>query len=247
LNSGLESKGVAMKLALKFPGDDLRTDMTDRMFFREVVRAANVLGFRYCAYVIRAPFPLHRPHTEMFDNHPRAWRMRYQERGYLAVDPVMQHGLRSLLPMTWVDRWAEGPDGYWEDARAHGQRYGWAQSCRDSNGTLGVLMLAREWRPVTAAELRETGPQLSWLTQRTHLEMSRRLMSRLMPDLDIVLTGREVDVLRLVAEGLTAPEIARHLRITLRTAKFHINNCCVKLRARNKTAAAIRAVLLGLI
>jgi LuxR family transcriptional regulator len=41
--------------------------------------------------------------------------------------------------------------------------------------------------------------------------------------------------------------VADILRIAERTVNFHINNAVVKLNANNKTAAAIRAAVLGLL
>jgi LuxR family transcriptional regulator len=220
---------------------------TDRAFFRETVAAANSLGFRYCAYVMRVPFPLDKPHTEMFSNYPRAWQERYRQRNYLALDPAVRHGVRSTLPMTWAEPHPAPKEKFWKEASASGLRFGWVQSCRSADNTLGVLILAREQAEVTADELGEKGPLMSWLAQMTHLEMSRRVLQRLMPNLRIELSPREVTILRMMAEGLTIQEAADRSGITHRTAKYYVNRCCVKLHAPNKTAAAIRAALLGLI
>ncbi len=55
------------------------------------------------------------------------------------------------------------------------------------------------------------------------------------------LSEREVEVLKLVTEGLSNREIARKLFISPGTAKTHIHNLCGKLGVRNRTEAAIRA------
>ena len=60
------------------------------------------------------------------------------------------------------------------------------------------------------------------------------------------LSEREVEVLRLVTEGLSNREIAGKLYISLGTAKTHIHNLCGKLGVRNRTEAAMRAKDLGL-
>jgi DNA-binding NarL/FixJ family response regulator len=61
------------------------------------------------------------------------------------------------------------------------------------------------------------------------------------------LTTREVEVLRLMVEGLANKTIARRLSITENTVKYHVNGVLAKLGAATRTEAAIKAVRLGLI
>ncbi|MDQ2714958.1 MAG: response regulator transcription factor [Chloroflexota bacterium] len=55
------------------------------------------------------------------------------------------------------------------------------------------------------------------------------------------LTGREVEVLRLIATGATNREIAEHLVISEGTVKNHISNILSRLGLRDRTQAAIYA------
>lgn len=61
------------------------------------------------------------------------------------------------------------------------------------------------------------------------------------------LTVREIEVLRLVAEGSTNRSIANDLGITEHTVKFHVNSILGKLSAESRTAAAMKAVRKGII
>lgn len=61
------------------------------------------------------------------------------------------------------------------------------------------------------------------------------------------LTPRELDVLQLLAEGLSNREIAERLGITDHTVKFHVNTILSKLDAHSRTEAVTRAARLGLI
>ncbi len=61
------------------------------------------------------------------------------------------------------------------------------------------------------------------------------------------LTPREVDVLRLVREGLTNPEIADRLVLSPRTVHAHLRSVFTKLDVTTRTAAALKAGDLGLI
>jgi DNA-binding NarL/FixJ family response regulator len=60
------------------------------------------------------------------------------------------------------------------------------------------------------------------------------------------LTGREYEVLTLVADGLTNDEIARHLYISPGTAKTHVRHLLTKLDARDRVQLAIIAHRTGL-
>jgi two-component system, NarL family, nitrate/nitrite response regulator NarL len=65
--------------------------------------------------------------------------------------------------------------------------------------------------------------------------------------LGVELTGREREVLQLLAEGLPNKTIARHLEISEHTVKFHVNAILSKLGAQSRTEAVVRASRLGLI
>jgi DNA-binding NarL/FixJ family response regulator len=61
------------------------------------------------------------------------------------------------------------------------------------------------------------------------------------------LTRREIEVLELVAEGLSNKAVAARLRISDQTVKFHLTSISGKLGALNRTDAVGRAVRRGLI
>jgi DNA-binding NarL/FixJ family response regulator len=61
------------------------------------------------------------------------------------------------------------------------------------------------------------------------------------------LTSRELDVLRLLADGLPNKAIAARLGISDQTVKFHVAAICGKLGVANRTGAARKAIALGLV
>jgi NarL family two-component system response regulator LiaR len=85
-----------------------------------------------------------------------------------------------------------------------------------------------------------------------HPTIARKLIHKLgqpsdLPPTEDPLTEREVDVLRLVARGLSNQEIAAQLVISERTAGTHISNILAKLHLANRTQAALYALREGLV
>src|ERR1035441_5205918 len=74
--------------------------------------------------------------------------------------------------------------------------------------------------------------------------IARRLLDTLARE---ELSQRELEVLRLVAGGLTNKEIAQRLFISAKTARNHVASCLEKLGVTDRTEAATTAVRRGLI
>jgi DNA-binding NarL/FixJ family response regulator len=62
-----------------------------------------------------------------------------------------------------------------------------------------------------------------------------------------LLTTRELDVLKLVTDGYTNPQIASQLIISLETVKTHIRHILAKSSVVDRTQAAVEAMKLGLL
>ena len=88
---------------------------------------------------------------------------------------------------------------------------------------------------------------MSWLAQAAHQGLSRLLVPKFLPEATVELTAREIAVLRWTADGKTSHEVGELMHISERTVNFHVTNTLIKLNAPNKTAAAIKAAILGLL
>jgi LuxR family transcriptional regulator len=216
-------------------------------FFTRLACAAKGLGFDFCSYGMRLPVPIVAPKLVMLNNYSTDWQQRYAQQDYLAVDPTVAHGSRSVLPLVWSERLFEQSRPFWEDARAHGLHVGWSQSCHDGRGVAGLLTLARSHDALSEQELQHNAHNMSWLGQAAHEVLSERLMERLVPEASVQLTSREAEILRWTADGATSGQVSGKLHITERTVNFHITNVLMKLGVQNKTAGVVKALTFGLI
>ncbi len=64
---------------------------------------------------------------------------------------------------------------------------------------------------------------------------------------DRIVTKREVEVLQLIADGCSTPEVAEQLFISQKTVKNHLASIYHKLDARDRTQAVLKAVRMGIV
>jgi DNA-binding NarL/FixJ family response regulator len=110
-----------------------------------------------------------------------------------------------------------------------------------ANGYLLKDASVEEVAEAIRAVARGQGALSSMLTAKV-LDRLGQLLRRVPDDEGPRLTGRELDVLRLVVKGLTNREIARDLFISQNTVKNHVRNILEKLHVRTRTEAATFAV-----
>ena len=98
------------------------------------------------------------PQTTLLGNYAPAWRERYASANYLNVDPTVAHALTSTRPLVWTDDVFAHAGAFWEDARGHGLRVGWAQPAHDLKGKASLLTLARSDDAMSPLELGDKAP-----------------------------------------------------------------------------------------
>jgi DNA-binding NarL/FixJ family response regulator len=117
-------------------------------------------------------------------------------------------------------------------------------------GAAGYLLKDASQRDVVTA-IRQVLRGESLLNQDLATQLLRRLAGEAggspRPRPPERLTPRELDVLRLLAQGQTNREIARRLVVSVGTVKVHVEHIIAKLGVSDRTQAAVRAVELGLL
>ena len=116
-------------------------------------------------------------------------------------------------------------------------------------GAAGYVLKDASRREVVTA-VRQVLSGESPLDPKLSAQLIRRLASQTResrPAHTDELTHRELEVLRLIAEGKTNAEIAQTLFISVGTVKVHVERIINKLDVSDRTQAAVRAVELGYI
>ncbi|SQI40232.1 Transcriptional activator protein lasR [Leminorella richardii] len=235
-----------MKINLYKTYESLSKSKNKDTFFATLQKAAKNLGFEYCAYGVRSTYPVSSSKTHVINNYPDDWNLKYQLNNYFEIDPTVHHGLRSTQAFIWEESIHQESSFFWEEAKSFGINYGMSQAQKDAQGRIGMLSFASANNNLDDKSLIVHAPSLIWLSQIAHARLSEYLIPQEGTEADFQLTKREKDILRWTAEGKTSNEIAIVMSISDRTVNFHINNIIKKLSVSNKTAAAVKALVLNL-
>ncbi|WP_236872896.1 LuxR family transcriptional regulator [Burkholderia sp. LA-2-3-30-S1-D2] len=215
--------------------------------FLELTADVRALGFEYCSFGLRIPFPVTNPQFMLQSNYPEPWVKRYVSQNYFAVDPTVRHGLSQLMPMIWRADTPTQSFEFWKEADHFGLRHGWCMPSVSRTGAIGLVTMVRSSEPIDECELEEKGYQMSWLANTANCAMSMHLLAQRAPEYAVELTARERESLQWSAAGKTYVEIGKIMHVDERTVKFHLVNAMRKLNASNKTEAAVKATILGLL
>ena len=116
------------------------------------------------------------------------------------------------------------------------------------NGATGYV-LKDEALETLARAVRAVARGASWLSPAVARQVVERAVGDVTaPEVPLTpLTPRELEVLRLLAQGLDNAAIARKLVVTRRTVQNHVSNIYGKLNLASRTEAALYAIRCGLV
>lgn len=176
------------------------------------------------------------------------WVHRYVSQGYVSIDPVIQVGLRGILPLDWKDV-REANDtvkDFFGEAREFGlSRQGLSIPIRGVHGETAMFSLNsdrtdREW----ASDKRRLMRDFQILSHHFH---TRVLEIHNVQKEKVELSSKELECLKWVAAGKTTFEIGIILHISERTVRFFLESARAKLGTVNSVQAVARAIRLNLI
>jgi LuxR family transcriptional regulator len=151
-----------------------------------------------------------------------------------------------MLPILWSEELFAQVPTLWEALETQGLQHGWSQAIHDErSGFCSILSLARSHCPITAFELYENLGFSVFMGRHLHALITQTLPKKAETPPPSHLSAREIDVLKLAADGKTAYESARILNLSPRTINFHVQSAIVKLGVNNKIAAVITAAKEG--
>lgn len=180
---------------------------------------------------------------------PPAWLEKYMQEGYSEIDPKVRHCKHKITPMLWskdhpIETNDEKVKEFWTDSYDYGLTKGITIPIRGVRNGFGMLCTSFDPEIRHTNDILHTLPTLQIMAPYIH-ETIENLVNKTIPIPD--LTNRELECLKWAVNGKTAWETAQILKITERTAIFHLQNSTKKLAANNKYHAISKAIAYGII
>jgi DNA-binding CsgD family transcriptional regulator len=173
-----------------------------------------------------------------FNNWPSTWLDVYRTKLIDGQDPIVRWALGSGAPITWLDLKAKlipGDPGrkLFELAAANGFVEGFALPVRTTAGHLGLVSWGGD-RPALSLDEQS----LLQVVGTAALNHAEALTEDQSGHVIKVMTRRERDCVALLVKGLSEPDIAAALGISPVTARFHLDNARIKMRASSRAHLA---------
>ncbi len=216
----------------------------------DLVAGLGKLGFNGFCLTIEEPATLHERKRFVLSS-DQDWLAHYYQQNFAAEDPVLLAARRAHGDFAWSSD-ADEPalmsprSAVLRAADDFGYKNGLTMS--HHLGRLGLAVLS------ATVDVRESPKRLlrdeECRDLRVLLERSTQgVLQDWQHDRDALpsLTGREHQILRLSALGMSSEQIATQLNVAEVTVRFHLKASRKKLQAANKTEAVAKAIALGLI
>lgn len=211
-------------------------------------------GFEFYAIVLRKGQTDPEGMT-LISRWPDSWVEVYRARKYTVIDPVMRMLNAAHRPFRWRDSilalksdpHRSRMDRMMQEAGRHGLDDGYVFPIHGRNGFLGNMIIGGKPIDLSPTEISlfdTAAKRIFWRLleiagDATALEASARL--------DTQLTRREMEVMALLADGMTSHEIARSLDISNHTVDWYIHGLQEKLKAKNRQHVVAMAFRHGLV
>jgi len=210
-----------------------------------------LVGFDYFSFTLRQPLPVSAPPLYIFSNFPEAFNRLYDENLCWRIDPVVNCVRNSDSDIWGVDYeiWRKSDEkneqildllkGF--DEIKNGVSFWFTLHC----GAVGAISFTRS--EAITEELAKSMSGDAYFIFKTAFEMAKSERKIKCEASGELLSGQELRILRLTADGMTAEQIAQRIFITKSTVNFHIKNITKKLSCKNKTQAIAKAALMSIL
>lgn len=203
---------------------------------------AQQVGF---CYLIHAPVRNH-PNAQSnwaATTYPTEWQRLYEEKGYLKRNPVRHRALITNQPFRWSSFDVDLPNKereLFDICRQTGMQDGIVVPVHGPWGQ--AIAIGFACQNLDAVADPAVVPFLHLVALRLHHTFD---VSTVQPE--IHLTPREREILQRLAQGWDNKEISDVLNISDNSVEWHLKNIYTKLAVRNRTAAVVKAVQMGLL
>jgi len=189
----------------------------------------------------------HRPRAtpRLISNYPAAWTTHYLKHHYDRFDPVIIQALGHPEPFKWglgarSFASSEAQRELFEEAARFGIRCGFTIPIHDNrNPVAAVTFAANERQPQFDRCVKKYGRVLQLMAMYFHAHARRKLMAEDAIN-GVALSPREIECLKWAAQGKSAWETGRILRISRHTVAFHLDNAKTKFGVRSTIQAVVR-------
>lgn len=200
------------------------------------------LGFTHWSFY-------HRPHElnalpSLRSNLPPPWQLWTNSHLAAIFEVLKSPRFEAKSPFCWdraaLQRCAPVP----ERLRMPATFLGISASVVGSTGDHSVFTVMRDKPPLGEKGFGQVRQKLNWMAGLLHRAAHPELASQAPA---LLLTPRQVEVMRLTVAGMTAQQISNALNVSRRTVRFHQERAMAALNATNITAAAFQAGVLGVL
>lgn len=220
-------------------------------FRQQVIRFGHSLGFGTISAIAVIDQSLTHSEFHTVDNTPSAFADAYHDKRIAVLDPVMQHSKHSSVPLVWSqDTYVRESKGeLWEHQAQFGYRHGIVLGLHFPGGRHFCLGVDTDRDlPKRTSTLTRIVADLQLFAVHAQEAAFRIFAAPTVEASDSPsLTPREIEALRWTMDGKTAAEVGEALRISERTAVFHLQNAVEKLACSSKHQAVLKAIRLRLL
>ncbi len=217
-----------------------------------VVAAAASHGFPTITYHMIAADGLVPPIATHFTSYPAEWVAHYIASNVYFRDPVIRHGQTAVTPYAWDWLEAKGIDAagrtVFGQASEFGVAHGLSVPVRGPRDLALVSMCPEVISKRDAGKLiKNRLGDLTILSMIAHERARTLLTPRSVDGKGVRLSRREKEVMQWIAAGKSSWDISVILNLSEATVRNYTASALGKLNCHDRTHAAVRAVVMGLI